>query len=69
MITQHIARSIVGLDPKTLLPASISVGASFMLVADLISRTIWTYEIPVGIITTLVGAPMFLYLMRRALHE
>ncbi len=69
LISPHITRFLVGSDPKVLLPASISVGASFMLVADLISRTIWTFEIPVGIITTLIGAPMFLYLMRRAMHE
>jgi len=53
LISPHITRFLVGSDPKVLLPASISVGASFMLVADLISRTIWTFEIPVGIITTL----------------
>ncbi len=69
LIAPHITRFIVGSDPKVLLPASISVGISFMLVADLISRTVWVFEIPVGIITTLVGAPMFLYLMRRAMYE
>jgi len=69
LIAPHITRFVVGSNPRILLPASISVGASFMLLADLISRTVWTYEIPVGIITTLIGAPLFLYLMRRALHE
>ena len=69
LISPHITRFIVGSNPKDLLPASISIGASFMLIADLISRTIWIFEIPVGIITTLVGAPMFLYLMRRSMHE
>lgn len=69
LISPHITRFIVGPNPRVLLPASITVGASFMLLADLISRTIWTFEIPVGIITTLVGAPLFLYLMRRAVHE
>lgn len=69
LISPHITRFIVGSNPKALLPASISVGASLMLLADLISRTIWTFEIPVGIITTLVGAPLFLYLMRRAVLE
>ena len=69
LISPHIARFIVGSNPKVLLPASISIGASFMLIADLISRTVWIFEIPVGIITTLIGAPMFLYLMRRTMHE
>ncbi len=69
LISPHITRFIVGSNPKDLLPASISIGASFMLIADLVSRTIWIFEIPVGIITTLIGAPMFLYLMRRTIHE
>jgi len=69
LISPHITRFIVGSNPRFLLPASISVGASFMLVADLISRTVWTFEIPVGVITTIVGAPLFLYLMRRSMHE
>ncbi len=69
LISPHITRFLIGSDPKNLLPASLSIGASFMLIADLISRGIWTFEIPVGIVTTLVGAPIFLYLMRRSMHE
>lgn len=69
LIAPHITRFLVGSDPKILLPASISVGASFMLLADMISRTIWSFEIPVGVITTIIGAPLFLYLMRRAQNE
>jgi len=69
LISPHITRFLVGSNPKNLLPASISIGASFMLAADLISRTIWTFEIPVGVITTLIGAPTFLYLMGRAMGE
>lgn len=69
LIAPHVTRFLVGSDPRILLPASISVGASFMLLADLLSRTIWFFEIPVGVITTILGAPLFLYLMRRAWHE
>lgn len=69
LIAPHVTRFMVGSDPKVMLPASVSVGASFMLIADMLSRTIWNFEIPVGIITTIIGAPLFLYLMRRALHE
>jgi len=69
LISPHMTRFLVGSNPKILLPSSLSVGASFMLLADLISRTLWTFEIPVGIITTLIGAPVFLYLMRRAMYE
>lgn len=69
LISPHITRFLFGSHPKILLPASISVGISFMLIADLISRTIWEFEIPVGIITTIIGAPLFLYLMRKSIHE
>jgi iron complex transport system permease protein len=69
LISPHITRFMVGSDPKILLPASISVGASFMLIADMISRIMWTFEIPVGIVTTILGAPLFLYLMRRSMNE
>ena len=69
LISPHITRFIFGSHPALLLPASISVGISFMLVADLISRTIWEFEIPVGIITTIIGAPLFLYLMRKNIYE
>ncbi|MDM7911688.1 MAG: iron chelate uptake ABC transporter family permease subunit, partial [Methanotrichaceae archaeon] len=66
---QMCIRDRVGSDPKILLPASISVGACFMLIADMISRNAWSFEIPVGVITTIIGAPLFLYLMRRSLNE
>jgi len=69
LIAPHITRFLVGSEPKVLLPASISVGASFMLLADMISRTAWGFEIPVGVITTIIGAPLFLYLMRRSQNE
>lgn len=69
LITPHITRFIVGPHPRALLPASISVGASFMLLADLLCRTAWSFEMPVGIVTTLIGAPLFLYLMRRSSYE
>ncbi len=69
LIAPHITRFLVGSDPKVLLPASVSVGASFMLLADTLSRTVWAFEIPVGVITTIIGAPLFLYLMRRAIHD
>ncbi len=65
LISPHITRFIIGAHAARLLPASVSVGISFMLLADLCSRTIWAFEIPVGVITTVIGAPIFLYLMRR----
>ncbi len=63
LIVPHIARMIVGTDYKRLMPASILLGASFMLVLDNISRAMLSTEIPLGILTSLVGTPLFLYLM------
>ncbi len=63
LIVPHIARMIVGTDYKRLMPASIFIGATFMLMLDDISRVMLSTEIPLGILTSLVGTPLFLYLM------
>lgn len=65
LVIPHIARMIVGPNHKVLLPASISLGASYLLVIDNIARTITTAEIPLSILTAIVGAPFFAYLLRR----
>ncbi|HDD35913.1 MAG TPA: iron ABC transporter permease [Archaeoglobus veneficus] len=66
IIIPHAMRLIVGENHKKLIPATILFGAAFMPIVDLISRTITDGEIPVGIITALLGAPFFIYLLRRA---
>jgi iron complex transport system permease protein len=64
LIVPHIVRSLVGSDHKKLIPTSILAGAIFMLCADTLARTlIKNSEIPIGIITSLIGAPLFTYLM------
>ena len=68
LITPHLTRLIIGSDPKKLLPASLSLGAAFLLVADALAKSAWIYEIPVGVVATLVGTPLFLYLLRRSMH-
>lgn len=68
LITPHLARLLVGPHPPVLLPTAVSIGASFMLMADMLSRVAWIHEIPVGVVTTLVGAPLFLFLMHRGGH-
>jgi len=68
LIAPHLTRLMVGSNPKKLLLASLSLGATFLLVADAIAKSVWIYEIPVGVIATMVGAPLFLYLMRRSMH-
>lgn len=69
MIIPHMARMIVGPDNKILLPASISLGASFLLLIDNISRVVISIEIPIGILTAVIGVPIFLYLLRRGYSE
>lgn len=66
LITPHSMRLIAGENNRILLPASLLAGAAFMPFVDLISRTATTGEIPVGIITAMLGAPFFLYLLRRS---
>ena len=66
LIIPHIMRMIIGPDHRLLLPASFLFGASFLVVADTIARTVIPYsELPVGVVTAICGAPYFIYLLRR----
>jgi iron complex transport system permease protein len=66
LVVPHIVRLLVGPGHRGLLPVSLLVGASLMAIADLLSRTVVApNEIPVGVVTTFVGAPLFVYLLRR----
>ena len=69
LVVPHMTRIIVGPDHKILLPASLSIGASFLLLIDNISRTFISIEIPIGILTAIIGVPIFLYLLRRGYSE
>ncbi len=62
LVIPHFARQLVGCDYRTLLPATMLMGASFLIVVDNIARSIITSELPIGILTAFVGAPFFLYL-------
>ncbi|WP_245611971.1 iron chelate uptake ABC transporter family permease subunit [endosymbiont 'TC1' of Trimyema compressum] len=59
----HISRFIVGPNYKYLLPTAILTGATFMLVVDNVARSIAPGEIPPGILTAIIGAPLFIYLL------
>lgn len=65
LVIPHFTRMIVGADFRVLLPASILLGASFLLIVDNFSRLLATQEIPLGILTAFVGAPFFMYLILR----
>ena len=66
LVIPHITRMIVGPNHKTLLPASIFLGAFFLLLIDDVARSITTVEIPLGILTAIIGAPFFLYLLAKS---
>ncbi|MFC1970497.1 FecCD family ABC transporter permease [Chloroflexota bacterium] len=66
IIIPHAVRLIWGADHRLLLPLSVLTGAIFMILTDLLARTLLSpTEIPIGVITAIFGAPFFLYLLRR----
>ncbi len=65
LVIPHFSRMVIGYDYRRLLPASMLMGAAFLLVVDDLARLMTTSEIPIGILTAFVGAPFFLYLITR----
>lgn len=63
LIVPHMCRLIWGQDNAKLIPASVSIGAAFMVVVDTLARSISAAEIPVSILTAIVGAPFFISLL------
>ena len=64
LVVPHICRMLVGPDHKVLIPASISIGAAYLLIVDCIARTVAPFEMPLGVLTSVIGAPFFFYLLR-----
>jgi iron complex transport system permease protein len=60
---------IVGANHKHLLPASFLIGSSYLLLVDDCARCAFALEVPLGILTSLVGVPVFLYLIYRTRME
>jgi len=70
LVVPHAMRLSLGPDHRLLLPASALAGAAFLVIADLLSRILLApVEIPVGVITAIIGAPFFIYLLRRTRRE
>ena len=68
LLVPHVMRLIFGSDHRMLLPAAAFGGAIGIVVADTLARTITSpTDLPVGAVTALVGAPVFIYLLRRRL--
>ena len=64
LVIPHIGRMLVGSENTKLIPASISLGAGFLVIIDLISRSLTASEIPIGILCALIGTPFFVYLLK-----
>ena len=66
IVVPHLVRLLVGADHRIVLPASVLFGAAFLIACDVVSRTIMPpVEIPVGVITAIIGGPFFLWLLVR----
>jgi ABC-type Fe3+-siderophore transport system permease subunit len=63
LVCPHVARLIVGADVRRLLPVSLAMGAALLAFADAGSR--WLGQLPVGVLTGLIGGPFFLFLLWR----
>ena len=67
LVMPHMLRLALGPDHRVLAPAAILGGAAFMVICDMLARTLPSQgEIPVGVITALIGAPLFVYLLRKS---
>lgn len=65
LMIPHVSRMIFGPDNSKLIPLSMAFGASYLTIVDTFSRSLFTFEIPVGIFTTFLGAPFFIILLRK----
>jgi iron complex transport system permease protein len=66
LVMPHLARTLVGPSYRVLVPASLLLGSSYLLVVDDVARMAGAVEIPLGILTAVIGAPFFLFLLARA---
>jgi iron complex transport system permease protein len=66
LIVPHLVRMAVGPDNRKVIPLSAAFGASLLLIADDVARGVFAFEVPIGILTSLVGIPFFIGLMKRS---
>jgi iron complex transport system permease protein len=66
LLIPHVARLLVGSDFRRLLPASLMLGAGFVVMMDCLARMVGTTEMPLGLYTAMIGAPFFLWLLLSA---
>ena len=63
LVVPHICRLMIGPDMKKIIPLSMIVGGTYLLIVDDLARTLLPIEIPLGILTAIIGAPFFIYLL------
>jgi iron complex transport system permease protein len=63
LMMPHMGRALVGPDYKRLVPACAILGASFLMLMDDVARTLLSLELPLGVVTSVIGAPFFVYLI------
>ena len=66
LLVPHMCRMLFKNNHMSLIPASVSIGAAFMVIVDTIARSVTAAEIPVSVLTALIGAPFFIFLMRKS---
>ena len=64
LIIPHFCRMLVGENHTRLVPFTISIGIVFMVIIDTISRSLFAVEIPISVLTSMIGAPFFIYMLR-----
>ena len=69
LLVPHLARLLVGPDFRRLLPASMILGAGYLLAIDTLARTMARIEVPIGVLTAVVGTPCFIWLLSRAQRQ
>jgi iron complex transport system permease protein len=65
LVIPHVSRMLVGPDHRALVPASVAIGGAYLLLIDSLARTATAAEIPLSILTAIIGAPVFAFLLRR----
>ena len=63
LVIPHLGRILVGPDYRILVPTTLLLGSTYLLIIDNIARAVTTVEIPLGILTSLIGAPFFIFLL------
>lgn len=69
LVVPHLCRMMIGADHERLIPASALMGSAYMLLVDNLARVMAAQEIPLGIVTAIIGAPFFAYLLKRSQGE